>query len=262
MADDLDKLAEWLDRALLASEPLPEILETHPELTADDAYRLQFKVMALRVGRGDRIVGYKAALTSQAMQKLTGIPRPLVGTLLASRRFPEDEPVSLSGRGFLQATLEPEIAILLKHDLAGPDVGELDVLAATAGFLPALELGDYRMAQGAGSEQNAIASNTLNGGILVGPVLTPPAGIDLRTEGMALYKNGAPVDSGTGVEVLGSPLRSAAFMANTLARFDRKLEAGMLLMTGSITRSLDLEAGDAVSAVFTRLGTVSVRIGE
>jgi len=260
MTDDLAALAAWLDQALLAPEPVPELLAKHPGLSVEDAYRLQLAVMQARVGRGDRIVGYKAALTSKGMQDETGIPNPLVGTLLASRVFPEGEPVSLSGRGFLHATLEPEIAVLLKHDLAGPDAGPLDALAAAAGYLPAVELGDYRFAGGAGSEQNAIACNTLNGGIVIGARLTAPEGIDLRTEGMALYRNGVPVDSGTGVEVLGDPLNSVAFMANTLARFGLGLKAGMLLMTGSITRSIPLAAGDDIAVAFTRLGRLDLAI--
>ena len=262
MAEHLGQIAAWLDPALLAPEPLPEILERHPDLSVDDAYRLQHAVMDARVVRGDRIVGYKAALTSKAMQEETGIPEPLVGTLLASRMFPEGEPVSLGGRGFMQATLEPEIAVLLRADLAGPGVGELDVLAAAAGFLPAIELGDYRFAGGAGSQQNAIACNTLSGGIIVGAQLSGPAGLDLRSEGMTLYHNDEAVASGTGIEALGGPLRSCAFMANTLAAFGRKLEAGMLLMTGSITRSIPLQAGDRVSVAFTRLGTLDLRLAE
>jgi 2-keto-4-pentenoate hydratase len=260
MASDLAELAVWLDQALLGAEPVPELLEKHPDLGTEDAYRLQFAVMQARVARGDRIVGYKAALTSKGMQDETGIPNPLLGTLLASRVFPEGEAVSLSGRDFMHATLEPEIAVLLKHDLAGPGASALDALAASAGFLPAVELGDYRFVGGAGSEQNAIACNTLNGGIVVGARLTSPEGIDLRTEGMALYRNGLAVDSGTGVEVLGDPLLSVAFMANTLARFGQKLEAGMLLMTGSITRSIPLAAGDDIAVAFTRLGRLDLAI--
>ena len=100
----------------------------------------------------------------------------------------------------------------------------------------------------------------VNGGIVVGARLTGTDGIDLRTEGMALYRNGAPAGSGTGVEVLGDPLHSVAFMANTLAPFGLKLEAGMLLMTGSITRSIPLAAADDIAVAFTRLGRLDLSL--
>lgn len=71
--------------------------------------------------------------------------------------------------------------------------------------------------------------------------------------------NDAPAGSGTGVEVLGDPLNSVAFMANKLAEFGGALEPGMLLMTGSITGSIPLGPGDRVDVEFTRLGSVSLR---
>ena len=49
--------------------------------------------MARRVKAGDRIIGYKAALTSKAMQQREGIDSPVLGTLLASRlREPRQRP--------------------------------------------------------------------------------------------------------------------------------------------------------------------------
>ena len=88
-----------------------------------------------------------------------------------------------------------------------------------------------------------------------------PAGIDLRVEGMTLLKNGIPCGSGTGIEVLGDPLNSVAFMANKLGEIGGTLRKGMVLMTGSIVASIGLEPGDHVEVRFTRLGNVSVRIG-
>jgi 2-keto-4-pentenoate hydratase len=251
------ELTEWLDAALPLHEPVGEILERAPDLAALDAYRIQQALMDRHVARGDRIVGYKAALTSKAMQEQSGVGEPLLGTLLASRVFAEDEPVSLSR--FLKASLEPEVAVLLKADLRGPGVTPLDALAAVAGYLPALELGDYRTGDNPRSLQQTLVCNTFNGGIVLGGPLSAPAGLDLRTEGMVMTCNGVLRGSATAVEVLGDPLRSVAFMANKLAELGGGLRAGMVLMTGSIVRSIPLAPGDSVCVEFTRLGTVRVR---
>lgn len=254
-------LVEWLDDALLKPEPITDIRERQPEITPADAYGLQLAVMARRVSRGDRIVGYKAALTSAAMQAQIGIPEPMLGTLLGSRTCPEDAPVSLSARGFLRPTLEPEIAVVLGADLAGPGVTAEDALNAIAGFMPAIELGDYRTDDAFGHTLiGSVVCNTFNGGIVLGRPLTAPSGIDLRVEGMAMWKNGAPAGSGTGVEVLGDPVNSVAWMANKLGEFGGRLEAGMILMTGSIVASIPVAAGDHIQIRFTRLGGVEVRL--
>lgn len=258
---DFNDLVAWLDAALNAPEQVPDVRERKPDLSASDAYRLQAGVMAARVERGDRIVGYKAALTSAAMQAQVGIPEPMLGTLLGSKVFDQSVPVSLSGRGFLRATLEPEIAVVMGHDLAGPGVTHADAMAAVGGYLPAIELGDYRTAEAVGRTLvGSVVCNTFNGGTVLGQPLSAPAGIDLRTEGMSMYLNGKPAGSGTGVEVLGDPLNSVVFMANKLAELDLSLKAGMILMTGSIVASIALSPGDHVEVRFTRLGDVQVRV--
>jgi 2-keto-4-pentenoate hydratase len=125
-----------------------------------------------------------------------------------------------------------------------------------AGYLPAVELGDYRTGDNPRSLQMTLVCNTFSGGIVVGGPLTPPHGLDLRTEGMVLSHNGAVVASATAVEVLGDPLRSVAFIANKLGELGGTLRAGMVLMTGSIVKSIPLASGDTVGVAFTRLGSL------
>lgn len=253
----LTALADWLDDALPRPEPVTEVLERDAALTAEEAYRIQLELAARRVARGDRIVGYKAALTSQAMQEMAGVDEPLLGTLLASRVQEADGPTSLAG--YLKASLEPEIAVVLGRDLRGPGVTEADVPAAVAGCRPAVELGDYRTGDNPRSLQMTLVCNTFNGGVVLGGPLHPPDGLDLPGEGMVMTHNGVEQGRATGAAVLGDPLRSVAFMANKLAEFGLGLEAGMVLMTGSIVRSVFIAPGDEVDVRFAHLGRLHLR---
>jgi 2-keto-4-pentenoate hydratase len=253
-------LADWLEARLAEPSPVPEILTRAPELTPAGAYRLQQAVIERRVARGDRLIGYKAALTSKAMQQYAGVNEPVLGTLLGSRLFGEEAPVSLGG--FFKAALEPEVGVLLKGDLAGPGVTPLDALGAIAGYLPAVEIGDIRTGDNPRSIQQTIACNTFNGGHVFGAPLTAPHGIDLRVEGMVLSLNGELRGSATAVEVLGDPLNSVVFMANRLAERGLVLKAGMVLLTGSIVKSIPVRPGDEARVRFTRLGEVRVRFAD
>jgi 2-keto-4-pentenoate hydratase len=248
-------LVRWLEQRLASSSPVSEVMEQAPRLTVEEAYRVQAELMRRRVRQGDRIAGYKAALTSKAMQQREGIDSPVLGTLLASRGRSEDGPVSLAG--FLKGTLEPEVGVVLARDLAGPGVTPQSALAAIAGYVPALEVGDIRSDFSAGRRtlQHTICCNTFNGAYLFGTALTPPT-IDLRREGMVLSCNGRPVASATAIEVLGNPLLSVVFIANRLAGLGLSLQAGMVLLTGSIVASIPVRPGDRVRAEFTRLGEI------
>jgi 2-keto-4-pentenoate hydratase len=57
--------------------------------------------------------------------------------------------------------------------------------------------------------------------------------------------------------VLGSPLNSATWLANELIGRGAELEPGHVILTGSITAAIPVVAGDAVTASFDRLGSVT-----
>lgn len=255
-----DEIVRWLDAELDVPRPVADLLERAPDLTLDDAYAVQQGVIERRIARGDRLIGYKAALTSKAMQRDAGIDEPVLGTLLASRLHHGDSPISL--RGYLRATIEPEVCVVLARDLRGPGATRAEVLSCVAGYLPSFELGDLRGASPMPSVQHVAACNTFNGGHVLGRALSAPHGIDLALEGMVLRVNGALRASATAVEVMGDPINVVVFIANKLAELDRQLHAGMVLMTGSIVSSIEVRAGDEADAEFTRLGRVHARFTE
>ena len=94
---------------------------------------------------------------------------------------------------------------------------------------------------------------------MLGRPLTPVAGLDLSLEGVVYEQNGQVIATNTAAEVLGNPLISLAWLANTLGRMGRGLRAGEVALTGSISRVLRPKAGESVRASFTRLGSVSCR---
>jgi 2-keto-4-pentenoate hydratase len=256
MTSDRD-LVDWLEEQISGRKAFVDILEIVPDLTHDDAYRLQLLLMQRKVGKGDRLIGYKAAYTSRAMQQERGVPGPIIGCLMQSGWFDERRPVEL--RRDVQTFAEPEIAVMLKRDLQGPGVTPTEALAAVKGVFPALELAEQSLGGAKRSRQMGIAIHKSNGGIVVGGPMTRPHGIDLRLEGMVISINGEVRGSATGVEVLGDPLSLVAVIANKIGQYGGSLKAGMILMTGSIVSALPVAPGDELRVEFTRLGNLHVR---
>ena len=252
-----DELLDWLENQITGARPFVDILEIAPELTHDDAYRLQLALMRRKAQRGDRLIGYKAAYTSRAMQQERGVPGPIIGCLMQSGWFEENRPIALNRD--VKTMAEPEIAVLLKRDLQGPGVSAGEALAAVEGVFPAIELAEQSIDGTKRSRQMGIAIHKSNGGIVVGGPMTAPHGIDLRLEGMVISINGEVRGSATGVEVLGDPLSLVAIIANKIGEYGGKLEAGMMLMTGSIVAALPVVPGDDLLVEFTRLGNVTAR---
>ena len=94
---------------------------------------------------------------------------------------------------------------------------------------------------------------------MLGERKTQPFALDLAAVAMTLQKNGAVVEQGVGVAVLGHPAEPVAWLANKLAEFEQTLAAGSVVIPGALCRAIDVKAGDTIVASFEKLGSVGVR---
>ena len=245
----LDRLLEA--RRTHRKAPLPS-----PPIAFDAAYRMQDQLREALVARGERVVGWKAGLTSRTAQEFTGIHHPVSAFLLGDGVYATGDTVPLSR--FAELVVEAEIAFLMKRDLAGPGVTPPTALLAVAGALPALELPDLRW-DGKPTGGDLVADGVSGNALVLGQPLTSVIGLDLALEGVVYEMNGQVMATNTAAEVLGNPLNSLAWLANNLGERGLGLRAGDLVMSGSISALLRPKAGDVVTARFTRLGSVSAR---
>jgi 2-keto-4-pentenoate hydratase len=223
----------------------------------DQAYQVQLALTAQRCARGERVVGRKVAFTSRGTMTQFGVTESAFGTILSGAVFADGDAVPISR--FPAVGAEAEIAFVMGEGLRGPGVTIAQVLTATRGVMPALEIINLCITHTPWSVAEVIATNAVHGGIVLGGQLTPIEGLNLRYEGMVAEVDGAPVGSGAGVEVLGHPAASVAWLANKLAEFDLDLRPGDIVLSGSIIRMLEVSAGHAVKAIFSRIGSVSAR---
>ena len=252
---DLDALAALLLDAYTTRTPIPPLTDSFDSLTIDDAYAIQQIQIRTRMSAGAGIAGFKVGLTSEPMRQQFGVNDPDFGHLLTDMAYLADASVPVSN--FLQPRAEPEIALVLGRTLRGPRVTVTDVAAATSAVVPAIEIIDSRIADWKISLLDTVADNASSGGFVVGQSPVPLANIDLSLTGCVLRRNGRIAATGAGAAVLGSPLHAAAWLANELLGRGAQLEPGHVILTGSITAAIPVAAGDAVTASFDRLGSVT-----
>ena len=65
---------------------------------------------------------------------------------------------------------------------------------------------------------------------------------------------------GRGVDVLGNPLASLAWLANRVTGLGRRLEPGQIIMTGSLPLPYWAERGDTMEVVLSGLGKVTIDV--
>jgi len=250
-------IATELLGAYQSREPVEPLSGRYPGLDLDDAYEIQLLQVGQWRADGARVKGHKVGLTSAAMQRQMNVDSPDFGHLLDTMFWLEHEPIPAAR--FVQPRVEPEVAFVLAGPLRGPGVTAADAVTAVGYVLPALELIDSRIRDWKIGLTDTIADNASSGGVILGSTPKSLSEVDLRLSGCNLHKNGSLSGTGAGGAVLGSPLSSLVWLANTLGARGVALQAGYVILPGSITASIPVAAGDVVTAAFAGLGSVTAR---
>ena len=255
--DTIAQLAEHLDNCQRNAQDTPKITDTHPDMDWDDAYAIQNAILARHLGRGARVIGLKAGLTSHAKMKQMGVETPVFGFLVDEFSVSEGGEVKVSE--LIHPKVEPEIAFVLKHALRGPGCHIGAVLAATDFVMPGIEVIDSRYRDFKFDLKSVVADNTSASRFVVGGRPLRPNEVDLRTVGIVLEKNGEPVALGAGAAVLGHPAAAIAMLANHLGARGQEIPAGSVILSGGITEAVAVAAGDNVCLRVQGMGSVSLR---
>jgi len=252
-------LAEMLLAAEMSRKPIAPLTESDRGITVDEAYRIQLRIMEVKKSNGQVVVGKKIGITSRAMQVMLGVNEPDYGHILDGMVVAEGEMIRAAE--LIQPRIEGEIAFILNEDLRGPGVTLTDVIRCSEGVIPALEVIDSRIMDWKIKLPDTVADNASSARIVLGGKITPVLGLDLRTVGMVLEKNGEIAATAAGAAVLGNPAQAVAWLANKLAAYKIPLAKGEIILSGSLTAAVPVAAGDFIRADFGPLGDVKIKFG-
>ena len=234
-ADAVFEAARLIAAARRDRKPLDALpVDLQPE---DEAagYEIQRAVREQLAPERGGFVGYKIGCTSKVMQDYLQIPHPCAGSVFA--RGVHASGVNLQAADFVRVGVECEIAVRLERDLPASDAPftSTAVAAAVGACMPAIEIVDDRYVQWETlGGPTLIADDFFAAGCVLGAPVARTALPDLVTvKGRAII-NGELTSAGTGADVLGHPFHALAWLANLLAAEGRALQAGQLVLTGSL----------------------------
>lgn len=247
--------ADRLYEAYETKEPIEPITEDDTELTTEEAYEIQAKVVE-RIREDTEGIGHKLGLVSEAKQEQLGIQEPIFG-YISEENVLDGEPIPSSE--MINPRLEAEIGFILREDIE-PPVTTTDVLSATQAVVPVVELIESRFkGWSIPTAQDVIADNTSTAKLAIGETFRDIRDIDLVHEGVTVSVNGELEATGVGADIMGHPARSVAWLGNRLADLDERLVAGELVMSGGISAAIDTEPGDVYHVTFGNLGSIELR---
>jgi len=228
-----------------------------PGITTVDAYHVSRRMLERRLADGEKVIGKKIGVTSKAVQTMLDVYTPDFGWLTDAMRFVEGEDVPI-GERLIQPRAEAEVAFVLGRELRGPGVTPGDVLAATEHVMPCFEIVDSRIEAWKIRYQDTVADNASSGLFLIGAPASP-RGLDFPAIEVTVEKNRKPLSRGTGAEAMGSPLVCVAWLANQLGELGHALEAGEIVLSGSLVPLEPVRPGDVMSMDIPGLGGTTVR---
>ena len=227
-----------------------------------EGYAIQDRLLELHLSQGDGpVAGWKIALTTPAMQEIFGVDHPCEGAILASRVY--SEKATVYGTDFASLAVEPEIAVRIARDL-GVDGAPYDRESAGDAIgeaMAAVEIVDTRNVDLDNVDGPLlVADNVVNRGCVLGKPVTKWRELDLAGIEMHMLINGEDVGHGVGSDVLGHPLEALAWLANGLIGRGRRLRAGDIVLTGSITPLRWLLPGDTMTTFAHGLGEAQIKV--
>lgn len=223
--------------------------------TVEEAYAAQEALSVLWEPRLGPVAGRKIATTTRIMQELMGIDHPCGGMIFASRVFPA--PTTIAKADYVNVRIECELAVRVGRDLPGEPGGYTreSVRPAIAKVMAAFELIEDRKADyKTTSALSLIADNAWNGGIVIGPGVDLPAGLELDGIAGSLMRDGRPEAVGR----TDDPLGALAWVANLAAARRQPLTAGMVVITGSVITTLDIAPGERLDFTLEGIGSTSM----
>ena len=168
----IEQLGTELYQALVDIKTVNPLTDRHPDITIEDAYKVQQQLMKLRLQAGERIIGKKIGVTSKAVMNMLGVYQPDFGYLTDGMVYNEGEAIPMSR--LIQPKAEGEIAFVLKKTLKGPGISSADVLAATEGVMACFEIVDSRIQDWKIKIQDTVADNASCGVFVLGDRLVDP----------------------------------------------------------------------------------------
>ncbi|MDE2435934.1 MAG: fumarylacetoacetate hydrolase family protein [Sphingomonadales bacterium] len=251
-------LADELFVALDSVAPsVPLFSARWPDMSIDQAYAVSLGVLERRVARGERLTGKKIGLTAEAIQQALGISEPDFGFLTDAMEVADGATVEIA-RHLRTPMIEAEIAFVLKHGLPAGGVTAEQVLAATDYVTACFEIVDTRFDTQRIRIVDTVADNASSAQYVLGRNRVDPRAIDLAAVHCTVQCNNAQVAEGTGAAVMGNSLNSVAWLANRLGAYGVTLDAGDVVLPGSMIPFLPARPGDSFRADMGALGTVAV----
>jgi len=250
-ADSTDALARLLDGAFAHGAALTQVAPGLIPRSADDAYRVQDRLLQLRRQRAG---GWKVG-SKTATGPIQGAPLPAGGI--------HSSPVRWQRSAFPMIGLELEIAFRLGRDFE-PSVqaySSEEVLGSVSSICATIEIVSSRLAAWPQADKLLQLADLQNhGALVVGGLVDYDPHFPYLAPALEFRFEGDQIAQGQAANPAGDPRRLLAWVVNHCTGRGRRFEAGTIVTTGSYTGLYLASRSGTAEGAIAGLPPVSVRL--
>ncbi len=216
--------------------------------------RAQLALRAKRIAAGEKPLGWKVGFGAPAAMKKLDIHSPLVGFLMSRALLRTGATIPVGQ--WTKPAVEAEIAVHMGRPLPG-GADRAAAAAAIAGLGPAIEIADVEFPPD--DVERILAADIYQRHVILGPCDASRAGCRLDGLDCRVSRNSAEVARTSDPQALtGAYVDIVRHVADVLDTCGERLDAGEIIITGSITSPLWIEAGDDIRFELQPVGTLAV----
>jgi 2-keto-4-pentenoate hydratase len=237
---------EFINTILRFQEAKEPVRGLRTDLSMRDAECGRRRLVEKLESTENRVVGYKAGLTSRALQERFSVAVPVRGVLLEKMLLADgaEVPFEFGARPVFEAGL----MVVVKDAAIQRAKTHLDALRSLSMIVPFIELPDLLVAEGEKLSASLIVS--LNVGARLGVVgkgipvqATTGLAAALASMRVVMTDRGRELGSAPGTAVLDHPLNAVLWLAQDLEKSGIRLEPGDVLSLGSFMPPLPARPG-------------------
>lgn len=253
----VSQFATVLNSARINAKPIVQLSQSY-KISRSEAYEMQEKQLAERTTTGEKQVGWKMGLTSEAKRKQMNLDSPLYGFLTDKMQVQNRGTFNIASQ--IHSKIEPEIAFLMFKDLP-KNPTRAQVMESVSAIAPALEILDSRYTEFKYfSMEDVIADNSSSSHFVLGPWEKKFNQIDIKNLKLTMKVDGVAKQTGTTEAISGDPAQSVIELCHLLAERGQTLKAGSIVLAGAATAAEALVADQVITLEMDQLEKIEVKI--
>ncbi len=253
---DIQQWSHVLNQARISATPMAQISTQIQGFTRSDAYSIQENGVSFRQSKGEKFIGYKMGLTSEAKRKQMNLDSPLYGVLTDKMQVQKEFLL----KGSIHPKIEPEIAFLIRDSLSENPTRE-EVLGATEAVCACMEILDSRYQHFKYfSMEDVISDNSSSSHFVLGPWVRDFQKLDLKNRTMKMFVGDQLAQAGNSADISGDPVVSVIQLCQLLAERKHRVPKNSIVLAGAATIAVALEPGMKVRLEIPGLPNAQVSV--